>query len=157
MVISSRLELALQLFTLSTGPKSGSSCSAVLHVDSFALDPEQGFLALFAGVFSALRHLFFSCAHWIIWDLIHSLPKPILGILQVSFSHETSSSSFKFWVVLFFKWTLLLPGHTLAASRTMNDVLNFGEKKMYNRPEITASLFTIQVKTSQQKRKNAKY
>lgn len=32
-------------------------CSAVLHVDSFALDPEQGFLALFAGVCSACFQL----------------------------------------------------------------------------------------------------
>ena len=32
-------------------------CSAVLNVDSSALDPEQGFLALFAGVCSACFQL----------------------------------------------------------------------------------------------------
>lgn len=39
-------------------------CSAVLHVDSFALDPEQGFLALFAGVCSAC----FQLKKAIIWN-----------------------------------------------------------------------------------------
>ena len=39
-------------------------CSAVLHVDSFALDPEQGFLALFAGVSSAC----FQLRKAIIWN-----------------------------------------------------------------------------------------
>ena len=54
----------------------------------------------------------------------------MFGILQVSSKLDTSSSRFKFSVGLFLKWTLLFPGHTFAAAHTMNDVLNFGEKKM---------------------------
>lgn len=50
-------------------------------------------------------------------------PKPIFGIWHVCSSLDTSSSSFKVSLVFFLKCTLIFPGHTFAASRTMSDVL----------------------------------